>query len=342
MWKKIAVLLAALMLIFLTMPSEARMGGLLSQGGKMNQYGRSLLQETEQMQGEEETQQTQDEMQQTQAEMQQAQPMETTNPADRNEVAQSWVEVPFFRGVADHWQSTVEAVGEKASKHITKPTKQWVASASDNLNKNLKPYVGEKAAPKVTTFICFVLVIAPLAATAALCSSFRHVLSLQRILMAIHLYLATYFLIMAFAQLYFRGEPMRLLQQHSVDSYVLFQLLQSIGYLVFISLQCLQTLVMVRSGIPLMQALAWVELIASVGVGIHYYIMVWQPAMLDQPPNIDFIFYLFYSVIFGAMIAVSKYVNYTITSARDVEKLLQGQKLAPKLPSAFDGPEKRA
>lgn len=135
---------------------------------------------------------------------------------------------------------------------------------------------------------------------------------------------------------------MRLLQQHSVDSYVLFQLLQSIGYLVFISLQCLQTLVMVRSGIPLMQALAWVELIASVGVGIHYYIMVWQPAMLDQPPNIDFIFYLFYSVIFGAMIAVSKYVNYTITSARDVEKLLQGQKLAPKLPSAFDGPEKRA
>lgn len=262
--------------------------------------------------------------------------------SEKGQVAEAWVEVPFFRGVADHWVSTVEAVGEKANKHIAQPTKEWVASASDNLNKNLKPLVGEKAAPKVTTFICFILVLAPLAATAVLCSTFKHVLSLQRILMAIHLYLTTYFLIMAFAQLYFHGEPMKLLQQHSVDSYVLFQLLQSIGYLVFVCLQCLQTLVMVRSGIPLMQTLAWVELVASIGVGIHYYIMVWQPAMLDQPPNIDFVFYLFYSVIFGAMIAVSKYVNYTVTSTRDVEKLLQGQKIAPKVPSAFDGPEKRA
>ena len=48
------------------------------------------------------------------------------------------------------------------------------------------------------------------------------------------------------------------------------------------------------------------QVVVSVSVGLHYYVTVFQPAMLDVPPQIHSLAYLVYSVAFAALTALSR------------------------------------
>eukprot|EP00958_Prasinococcus_capsulatus_P018278 scaffold2130_cov402-Prasinococcus_capsulatus_cf.AAC.5 len=76
------------------------------------------------------------------------------------------------------------------------------------------------------------------------------------------------------------GEPLAILQHGYDDAYIVFQLIVAVAYvthlLIHMGMLCTVQLLMV----------AFLRVLTIVGIGIHYYVMIWQPAMLDLPPKL--------------------------------------------------------
>lgn len=57
---------------------------------------------------------------------------------------------------------------------------------------------------------------------------------------------------------------------------------------------------------PILIAKAVLASLVAVGIGLHYYIFVFERALLDKPPKINAWAYLIYTALFGLLTVVGR------------------------------------
>jgi hypothetical protein len=197
-----------------------------------------------------------------------------------------------------------QTVGEVASHVI--PQIQQISDQSmnsfDKINRNLAssflPWIGEKYAPIIATLISYCLLLPPLALVLFLCERIRAILTLQKVLLFINIYLVTYFAILLIVALGLGSEPTAFLDQYSPFGYMTLQLLQAFGYMIYMLLQTADVIITCATGSPIGKTSAVIQWLLASMVGLHYYVTVFSRAMAKQHPHISWKFYGFYSLSF--------------------------------------------
>jgi hypothetical protein len=135
-----------------------------------------------------------------------------------------------------------------------------------------------------------------------------HMLSLQKLLMAINIYNATYCALLVVFNLYTGNEPMASLQESNEADYIILQFAKVVAYLGFVLIQCVHVGLLLKTKAENMKLAAVGNLLLSLCIGFHYYLRVWSPAMEGHPPRTSQLSYMLYTVMFAAM-AFSHYVK---------------------------------
>jgi TRAP-type C4-dicarboxylate transport system permease large subunit len=133
-------------------------------------------------------------------------------------------------------------------------------------------------------------------------------LSLQKLLMAINIYNATYCALLVVFNLWTGNEPMASLQESNEADYLILQFCKCVAYLVFVLIQVVHVSLLIKTKAENMKVAAIGNLLLSLCIGLHYYLRVWSPAMAGHPPRTSQLSYMLYTVMFAAM-AFSHYVK---------------------------------
>lgn len=75
-------------------------------------------------------------------------------------------------------------------------------------------------------------------------------------------------------------DPLALFQRYSPGAYVMLQFLSLLAYVIFLALCIVSFLTAVRTGELVQRGLGAGQLVPAIGVGVHYFGAVWQPAMV--------------------------------------------------------------
>ncbi|KMZ69986.1 hypothetical protein ZOSMA_201G00170 [Zostera marina] len=173
-------------------------------------------------------------------------------------------------------------------------SKAYITLANKEFTEKLKPIVGHKCASTMSTFTSATFIFIPITIVTLLLLQFRHHLSLQKILVYVHTYLAIYFATLAITSLVTRLEPLKFFQKTSPVAFLCIQVVQTLGYMLYLLLQIIDLSVVIR-----MAGLA--QTIVSIAVGLHYYAAVFHHAILGQPPRTNWKIFTVYGVCFLAL-----------------------------------------
>ncbi|KAH8962550.1 hypothetical protein BDL97_05G107000 [Sphagnum fallax] len=172
----------------------------------------------------------------------------------------------------------------------------------DQINKNLAssflPLIGEKYAPIIATMVSYCLLLLPVAVVLFLCERIRAILTLQKVLLFINIYLAAYFAILFTITLGLRAEPISFFYRNSPSSYIVLQLLQAFGYIIYILLQTADVVFTCSRGTLFGKSSAVIQWLVATLVGLHYYFTVFHRAMARKPLITNWKFYGFYCLSF--------------------------------------------
>ncbi|CAK9217122.1 unnamed protein product [Sphagnum troendelagicum] len=209
--------------------------------------------------------------------------------------------VTLLQDLPTNFQQTVGAVASHVIPQIQQISDQSMNSF-DKINRNLAssflPWIGEKYAPIIATLISYCLLLPPLALVLFLCERIRAILTLQKVLLFINIYLVTYFAILLIVALGLGSEPTAFLDQYSPFGYLILQLLQAFGYMIYMLLQTADVIITCATGSPIGKTSAVIQWLLALMVGLHYYVTVFHRAMAKQHPHISWKFYGFYSLSF--------------------------------------------
>jgi len=209
--------------------------------------------------------------------------------------------VTLLPDLPTNFQQTVGAVASHVIPQLQQISDQSMNSF-DKINRNLAssflPWIGEKYAPIIATLISYCLLLPPLALVLFLCERIRAILTLQKVLLFINIYLVTYFAILLIVALGLGSEPTAFLDQYSPFGYMILQLLQAFGYMIYMLLQTADVIITCATGSPIGKTSAVIQWLLALMVGLHYYVTVFHRAMAKQHPHISWKFYGFYSLSF--------------------------------------------
>ncbi|CAN5965558.1 unnamed protein product [Sphagnum jensenii] len=209
--------------------------------------------------------------------------------------------VTLLQDLPTNFQQTVGAVASHVIPQIQQISDQSMNSF-DKINRNLAssflPWIGEKYAPIIATLISYCLLLPPLALVLFLCERIHAILTLQKVLLFINIYLVTYFAILLIVALGLGSEPTAFLDQYSPFGYLILQLLQAFGYMIYMLLQTADVIITCATGSPIGKTSAVIQWLLALMVGLHYYVTVFHRAMAKQHPHISWKFYGFYSLSF--------------------------------------------
>jgi hypothetical protein len=198
-------------------------------------------------------------------------------------------------------QQTVGAV----TTHLLPKIQQFSGQSKtsfDQINKNLAssflPLIGEKYAPIIATMVSYCLLLLPVAVVLFLCERIRAILTLQKVLLFINIYLAAYFAILFTITLGLRAEPISFFYRNSPSSYIVLQLLQAFGYIIYILLQTADVVFTCSRGTLFGKSSAVIQWLVATLVGLHYYFTVFHRAMARKPLITNWKFYGFYCLSF--------------------------------------------
>lgn len=173
-------------------------------------------------------------------------------------------------------------------------SKAYIALANKEFTETLKPIVGHKCASTMGTFTSASFIFITITLITLLLLQFRHHLSLQKIVVYVHTYLAIYFATLAITSLVTRLEPLKFFQKTSPAVYLYTQVAQTLGYMVYLLLQIIDLSVAMRMA-------GLTQTIVSIAVGLHYYVSVFHHAILGQPPRTNWKIFTVYGVCFLAL-----------------------------------------
>ncbi|KAG4121672.1 hypothetical protein ERO13_D11G222100v2 [Gossypium hirsutum] len=169
---------------------------------------------------------------------------------------------------------------------ITTTSKAYITKYNKQITKQFKPYVGNKYAPTIATIYSCAVLLIPLLLVSLIFNRVKAYFSLQKILISIQVYLSIYFSILCLTSLVTGLEPLKFFYATSPSTYVWLQVVQTLGYVVYLLL-LLMYLVLVfstESGLG-SRMLGLGQTFVGFTVGLHYYVAVFHRVVLRQPPK---------------------------------------------------------
>ncbi|XP_027336713.1 uncharacterized protein LOC113850383 [Abrus precatorius] len=221
---------------------------------------------------------------------------------NKKQAPPSWVSeeedddlVSEFKDLPIRFQQTLIPDLERIS--IT--SKAYITKANKEITKGFKPYVGNKYAPTLATFLSCAFVLIPLLLVSLLFNRIKAYFSLQKLLIFIQAYLSIYFSILCLSSFITGLEPLRFFYSTSRSTYLCLQVLQTLAY-VFYLLLLLMYLVLVfstDSGLG-SKFLGLAQTFVGFAVGLHYYMTVFHRVVLRQPPKTNWKIHGIYATCF--------------------------------------------
>lgn len=203
--------------------------------------------------------------------------------------------VSEFRDLPIRFQQTLLPDLEK----ISTTSKAYITKANKQITRGFKPYVGNKYAPTIASFVSLAFILIPLVLVSLIFNRFKAYFSLQKILIFIQVYLSIYFTILCFSSLVTGLEPLKFFYATSQSTYICVQVMQTLGYVLYLLL-LLMYLVLVFStdcGLGL-KLLGLAQTFVGFAVGLHYYVAVFHRVVLHQPPKTNWKVHGIYATCF--------------------------------------------
>ncbi|XVF61651.1 hypothetical protein PTKIN_Ptkin08bG0147300 [Pterospermum kingtungense] len=169
---------------------------------------------------------------------------------------------------------------------ISTTSKAYITKYNKQITKQFKPYVGNKHAPTMATIISCAFLLIPLLLVSLIFNRIKTYFSLQKVLIFIQVYLSIYFSILCLTSLVTGLEPLKFFHATSPSTYVCLQVLQTLGYVLYLLL-VLMYLILVfstESGLG-SKILGLGQTFVGLAVGLHYYVAVFHRVVLRQPPK---------------------------------------------------------
>jgi hypothetical protein len=206
------------------------------------------------------------------------------------------------------WYAPMDSIYQKAGSSALPRAKEH----HDNLHRTahgwIEGFVPKAYSPFVAAVISYALLVCPFLVAYNIFHRLGHVLSLQKLLMAINIYNATYCAMLVVFNLWTGNEPMASLQESNEADYLILQFVKCVAYLGFVVIQMVHVAILAGTKAENMKVAAIGNLMLTLCIGFHYYLRVWSPAMEGHPPRTSQLSYGLYTVMFAAM-ALSHYAK---------------------------------
>ncbi|KAE8706969.1 hypothetical protein F3Y22_tig00110387pilonHSYRG00438 [Hibiscus syriacus] len=184
-------------------------------------------------------------------------------------------------------------------ERISKTSKVYITKYNKEFTKQFKPYVGNKHAPTIATVISCAFLLLPLLLVSLIFNRIKAYFSLQKMLIFIQIYLSIYFSILCLTSLVTGLEPLKFFYATSPSTYVCLQVLQTLGYVLYLLL-LLMYLILVFSTVSGLgsKMLGLGQIFVGFAVGLHYYVAVFHRVVLHQPPKTNWKVHGMYATCF--------------------------------------------
>ncbi|KAG6384892.1 hypothetical protein SASPL_153714 [Salvia splendens] len=226
--------------------------------------------------------------------------IENINLSTKSLKKTSWIDqeddlVSEFRELPSKFQESIVPDLEK----ISQTSRIYLTRYNKEFTKGFKPYVGNKYASKIASLVSFTFIIIPLILVSLMFSRIKAYFSIQKLLIFIQIYLSIYFAILALSSLATGLEPLRFFYSTSHSTYVCVQVLQTLGYVLYLLLLLMYLILVFSTETgPVMKLLGLVQTFVGFAVGLHYYMAVFHRAVMHQPPKTTWKAHALYSTCF--------------------------------------------
>ncbi|KAK4264907.1 hypothetical protein QN277_026024 [Acacia crassicarpa] len=182
---------------------------------------------------------------------------------------------------------------------ISSTSRIYMNKANKQITNGFKPYVGNKYAPTIATVLSCVFLLIPLVLVSLIFNRIKAYFSLQRLLIFIQVYLSIYFSVLCFVSLITALEPLKFLYATSQTTYVCLQVLQTLGYVLYLLLLVMYLiLVFSTDGGPGSKLVGLTQIFVGFAVGLHYYVTVFHRLVLKQAPKTNWKIHGIYATCF--------------------------------------------
>ncbi|KAJ7569697.1 hypothetical protein O6H91_01G089000 [Diphasiastrum complanatum] len=206
---------------------------------------------------------------------------ELENDDDYHDIVQEFSNLPSkFHETANHVAQQLLPEIEK----ISNKSKDYFLLANQHMTKRFLPLIGEQYAPLAASLICYGLLLLPMALVIFLVERIRAIFSLQKVLLIANIYLAAYFASLVLALFVIGTEPILFVVQNSPSNFILVQLLQGAGYIMYLILQTANFVITCSDEAILAKLFASIQWLVATLVGLHYYVTVFHRAMAHRLP----------------------------------------------------------
>ncbi|KAG6386700.1 hypothetical protein SASPL_151872 [Salvia splendens] len=212
----------------------------------------------------------------------------------------NWVDqeddlVSEFRELPSKFQESIVPDLEK----ISQTSRIYLTRYNKEFTRGFKPYVGNKYASKIASLVSFTFIIIPLILVSLMFSRIKAYFSIQKLLIFIQIYLSIYFAILALSSLATGLEPLRFFYSTSHSTYVCVQVLQTLGYVLYLLLLLMYLILVFSTATgPVTKLLGLVQTFVGFAVGLHYYMTVFHRAVMHQPPKTTWKAHALYATCF--------------------------------------------
>eukprot|EP00249_Psilotum_nudum_P030422 c43024_g1_i1 orf=384-2861(-) len=183
-------------------------------------------------------------------------------------------------------------------QRLTDKSKVYFNMTKQQIEESFSPLVGRQYAPFLASLISYAFLFFPLIVVIILFEHVRALLSLQKVILFINIYLSAYFATLLLASFIIGSEPMAFFHKNSLSSYIYMQLLQALGYLLYLILQSFNIISSCSSAALTAKLIAVLQWVVAMLVGLHYYVTVFQRAMATKAPRTSWKIYGIYSLSF--------------------------------------------
>ncbi|XP_031262647.1 uncharacterized protein LOC116120816 [Pistacia vera] len=213
----------------------------------------------------------------------------------------SWLEdedddlVSEFRDLPTKFQRTLLPDLER----ISTTSKAYLDKYNKEITKGFKPFVGHKYASTIASICSFLFILVPLVLVSLIFNRIKAYFSIQKILIFIQVYLAIYFSILCLSALVTGLEPLKFFYATSQSTYVCLQVLQTLGYVLYLLLLLMYLILVFSTDCGLgSRMLGLAQTFVGYAVGLHYYVAVFHRVVLHQPPKTNWKIHGVYATCF--------------------------------------------
>eukprot|EP00177_Eucheuma_denticulatum_P002923 GFKZ01005253.1.p1 GENE.GFKZ01005253.1~~GFKZ01005253.1.p1 ORF type:complete len:421 (-),score=61.23 GFKZ01005253.1:962-2224(-) len=191
---------------------------------------------------------------------------------------------------AQNWGTVTRNVYNKTMTNVV-PVLSDMTETARSYRRNISRT--SRALEFLVSFLIYTFVIVSCMVVYRIYNRVRGKLTISRLLFLGDSFCACFWAIMLIGFCVLFDDPLFVMKANAPTPFFLFQLVACMSYVNFVLLR-----VLVLASKMTLGALG--ETLAVVVVGHHYYVRVWQPAMLDKPFRGTFFYYFCYAWLFSA------------------------------------------